>query len=594
VSNKRSNGEVTRVSFLNFNSVRDSTEDYTNQYLITSEGLSNHVEVIDSEQEPKVNESLALAIKFLRPEKLEEGKKVIIDFLRAEWLYCRVLECLSEEYWRPLTTLAVRGDIEMTPTEVAAIFRCIPTLSRFHKFFFRDLNRGANIGWMFNGLLTFFNMYLEYTNDCALTVKTMQNYVLDTALHRSLIDIKNKSSHPNKDMVDLILEPLERISEYQKLLDQLHNWADQSQLLSFEALDKATRRIGRIAENIETHKYGISNKNEMNKAQSFFGKNRDIMAPNRVLLRRGMIKCKTAKWVMRKKMYVFFLFNDILVWTAGKGRSTKVLSLWHSRVAKSSTTKLVLISAGQTIILYMECASQQERDKWFDAMKIAATSVKNTKVESWTDIETSTPKIGDIASTRRPSMFDGNITPSVSDGDSDEKANNFYIENNVLEPLREPRDLVNFGPLSSGIGNKIYSFSNMKIEARKKSDNKSFSPLPGSISPSLVKVQESDDQKVKIERACNNPFLRRQWTPSFRLDDDLESDSGSMFSDVWPKCSSPKRLSIAIERSPKASNNIKSSNAVNQIDNELLPSHHSTSPNSKKSPGVKVLLSEVV
>jgi len=593
VSNKRSDGKVTRGSWLSHNSVRDRTEDYTNQYLITSDGLANHVEVINSEQEPKVNESLALAVKFLRPDKLEDGKRVIKDFLRDEWLYCKVLECLSEEYWRPLTTMAVRGAIEMTPEEVATIFRCIPTLFRFHKFFFRDLNRGANIGWMFNGLLSFFNMYLEYTNICALTVKTMQNYVLDKELHRSLIGIRNESSHPNQDMVDLILEPLDRISDYQKLLDQLYNWADQSQLLSFEALDKATRRIGRIAEHIEIHKYGILNKNEMNKAQWFFGKHRDILAPNRVILRRGMMYCKTSRWVIRKKMCMFFLFNDILVWAAGKRRSTKVLYLWHSRVARSSTKKLLLLSAGQSIILYLECASQQERDKWFNAIKIAVNSARNTKVESWTDIETSTPKIGDIASTRRPSIFDGNNTPSVSDGDSDEKANNFFIENNVLEPLREPRDPVNFGPLSSGIGKKKFSLGNMKIEARKNS-NKSFSPLPGSISPSVVKVQELDDQKVKIERACNNPFLRNQWTPSFRLDDDLESDSGSIFSDEWPKCSSPKRLSIAIERSPKGSNNIKSSFGVNQIENEMLPSHNSTSPNSKKSPGVTVLLSEIV
>jgi len=592
VSNKRS-GEVTRISLLDFNSVRDGDKDYTNQYLITSDGLVNHVEVIGSEQEPKVNESLALAIKFLRPDKLEEGKRAITDFLRAEWLYCKVLECLSEEYWRPLTAMAVRGAIEMTPEEVATIFRYIPTLFRFHKFFFRDLNRGANIGWMFNGLLNFFNMYLEYTNDCALTVKTMQNYVLNKELHTSLMEIRNESSHPNQDMVDLILEPLERISDYQKLLEQLHNWADQSQLLSFEALDKATRRIGRIAEHIEIHKYGILNKNEMNKAQWFFGKHRDIMAPNRVILRRGMMQCKTAKWVIRKKMCVFFLFNDILVWTAGKRKSTKVLTLWHSRVAKSSTRKLLLLSAGQSIILYLECASQWERDKWFNAIKIAVNSARNAKVGSWTDIETSTPKIGDITSTRRPSIFDGNITPSVSDGDSDEKVNNFCIENNILEPLREPRDLVNFGPLSSGLGEKKYSSGNMKLEARKKSD-KSFSPLPGSISPSVVKVQESDDQKVKIERACNNPFLSNQRMPSFRMDDDLESDSGSMFSDVWPKCSSRKRLSIAIERSPKGSRNIKSSFGVNQIDNEMLPSHNSTSPNSNKSPGIKVLLSEIV
>merc|ERR1719419_1159913 len=109
------------------------------------------------------------------------------------------------------------------------------------------------------------------------------------------------------------------------------------------------------------------------------------------------MQCKTAKWVIRKKMCVFFLFNDILVWTAGKRKSTKVLTLWHSRVAKSSTRKLLLLSAGQSIILYLECASQWERDKWFNAIKIAVNSA------------------------------------------SDEKVNNFCIENNILEPLREPR-----------------------------------------------------------------------------------------------------------------------------------------------------------
>merc|ERR1719320_1164470 len=105
-----------------------------------------------------------------------------------------------------------------------------------------------------------------------------------------------QSAIRSDNMIDLLLKPLERILEYREFLERLLSWADRKQTSDFEILGKATRRIGRLANYIEKYKYGIYNKNEMNKVQRFLKDQSNVLAPDRFIVRRGMMTRRVSGW----------------------------------------------------------------------------------------------------------------------------------------------------------------------------------------------------------------------------------------------------------------------------------------------------------
>merc|ERR1719285_609284 len=138
----------------------------------------------------------------------------------------------------------------------------------------------------------------------------MSKHIHDIKLQRVLDQIRERS---RRDMVDLLLIPLDRIMDYKEFLDKLHAWADQEKGADYVFLGKATRRIGRVANWIGKHKDGILNRNEMNKVQQFLGKQCNILRPKRRIIRRGLVVRKTNSWPVRKKLHIFFLFSDVLL-----------------------------------------------------------------------------------------------------------------------------------------------------------------------------------------------------------------------------------------------------------------------------------------
>jgi len=319
---------------------------------------------------------------FLLPHKQEGGRKLIKEFLTNEWNYCIVLECLKNEYHAELAKMAGERKLRMARTEVDNMFRHIPKLLKFHRTFYRDLSQGSSIGRMFVRLFDFFKGYGEYMKDCAATIKKMREYTRDMRLHNTLKEIKSRSRRTKDDMTDLLLVPLDRIIDYHDFLNTLYQWADSKQRDDYTFLGKATRRIGRVAKYIETYKHGILNRNEMNKIQTFLGKQCEILSVRRRIVRRGMMIRRTTGWPPRNKHYIFLLFNDVLVWTTRKGDLQNVVLLSNCVIgpsdSKNNTERkfkiMVSLKDRRDKILLLECTSKRQRDEWYNAVEMTISS----------------------------------------------------------------------------------------------------------------------------------------------------------------------------------------------------------------------------
>jgi len=438
-----------------------------------------------------------LFTKFLRSESRKEGKNLIHEFLEKEAGYCKVLQCLKETYYVQLIGMAGQNDFNMTAKEVKTIFNRIPTLYKFHENFYKKLNKGLNIGWMFVELFQFFSMYAEYMKDCISTVNLIRNYILDVNLQECLNKISNSSDFPEEEMIDLILIPLDRMMEYQEFLEKLYGFSDNSHETNYEFLGKAVRRIGRIATYIGAHIVGIKNRSEMNKAQMFFGKKNDILLPNRYIVRKGRLNCKVGGGVRaRKSTYIFFLFNDALIFTKKKEDPPKVLKLWTCNVVKASSRKFKILTKGMIKVLNFECASEAERDEWVDAVEKTADRAQKSSAQTWSNFATNYD-LTEEGLARQGSVYEDYnyvVTPSQSDNEeekSDEpdlKVNentSRYKSYRLLDVSTEAEDII--------LGNRAQILETPRCDT---DDDWNNTGLPVTVSASSSAIPHFHDAKT--------------------------------------------------------------------------------------------------
>jgi len=317
------------------------------------------------------------------PDMRMEWEKLRSNFLKSERNYCKILECLKEDYSRELSILAIQRKIKMTLRETTSFFKHIPKLLKFHKTFYSDLLTERNVGKMFVRLLNYFKWYGDYMKDCVPIVHVMGVHISDERLWNRLVEIRKRSRCCSMEFTDLLISPLNRIEDYKIFLDMLYQMADSAQSVDYAYLGKAARRIGRVANYIGEYKYGIINKIEMNRVQLYLGSQCSILAPHRKIIRRGQIVRRTTSWPSRNKTCFFFLFNDVLLWTSLKAQLQKVVRLRHCTLWPSTSKtnrerkfrihidmeKNTFKGTKKWKTLLLECKSRRQRDEWWQVIE---------------------------------------------------------------------------------------------------------------------------------------------------------------------------------------------------------------------------------
>merc|ERR1719193_2466205 len=101
------------------------------------------------------------------------------------------------------------------------------------------------------------------------------------------------------------------------------------------------------------------------------------------------MNCRIGGLASRKNLYMFFLFNDALVFTRKNTEPAKVVKLWTCSVVKTSSRKFKVLNKGVIKVLNLECKSEVERDEWFDAVEGAASRAFKSSVQTWSNFASS-------------------------------------------------------------------------------------------------------------------------------------------------------------------------------------------------------------
>jgi len=339
---------------------------------------------------PKANNGAIKIFSILMPSKQAVGQQLISSFLVYEKEYCSILECLKDDYYPTISKKADQGKFQITRNGVDDIFRPVDRLLKLHRSFYSGLYLGSSIKKASFSISksSFFYVYTRYIRNCMHTVNSMRGYCRDNKLQKCLSKIRQKSRRRKDDMVDLLLKPLDRIIEYKHFFLNLCSIADKTKTAEYEFLVRASKNISRAANYIEQHKFGIENKNEMNKIQKFLGDQCNVFGANRNIIRQGMMYSQSKGWTSRNKQYVFFLFTDILVWTTKKGDLQNAVYLKNCQLipsfSKSNRERKFQIKFSEQIDkpLLLECKSQQQRNEWYFALSIAVKKAQDSVMEA--------------------------------------------------------------------------------------------------------------------------------------------------------------------------------------------------------------------
>merc|ERR1719509_591141 len=107
---------------------------------------------------------------------------------------------------------------------------------------------------------------------------------------------------------------------------------------------------------------------------------------------------RTTGWAPRNKHYIFFLFNDVLLWTTKKRELQNVVQLRNCEAMPSDqktnpNRKFKIISRGQRHkTLLLECTSERQRDEWYKAVEAGIKAAKETSAQAWSKTELRTQK----------------------------------------------------------------------------------------------------------------------------------------------------------------------------------------------------------
>jgi len=364
----------------------------------TAERMVKHTDIDgheNKEEGPKTLEIATNTMSFLSESKRSSGQKLFKNFMKDEEEYCNVLKCLCDEYCKSLIQMSADRKFRMKYHEIEKIFERVQKLYNFHNYaFYNQLIRDTNVMKTFLRFFKVFGGYVEYMKECVSTVKKMRQYIWDKNLHSCLMEIKQKSKLPNHDMIDLLLSPLDRMSDYMRFLDRLYEWTDEKQTGAYNLICKAKRRFEKLALYIEKYKIGISNQIEMTRVQQFLSKQCHILVPSRRIVRRGTMIRRTSGWTAKNKHYIFFLFNDILLWALQTGALRNVVILRECEVMETESLdnknrKFKVVSSGRkNKVLHLECETERQRNQWFDAIKTAIRREKEAlKDDSNNDVD---------------------------------------------------------------------------------------------------------------------------------------------------------------------------------------------------------------
>jgi Myosin head (motor domain)/RhoGEF domain/FYVE zinc finger/Myosin N-terminal SH3-like domain len=259
----------------------------------------------------------------------------------------------------------------------SVLFSNVEQLQAIHDKFLDDLhermkdwNTETCIADLFLEFAHYFKMYTVYVNSHPKGEQLLAKLLKDSR-HRRFQEFveqcKNDPRSRGLDIGSLLIGPIQRIPRYRLLLSELRKYTPEAHP-DYTDLGNAVELVESVAKHVNEALRQHENRRFIIRIQESFTGSVTLVAPNRVFVRKGELirVCRR-----QNKLYMFFLFNDILIYASKRGWKysvNRMLSLDSSFSVEDEPDSAKLqnawkvITAEKSFILFAQ--DEAEKKSW--------------------------------------------------------------------------------------------------------------------------------------------------------------------------------------------------------------------------------------
>ncbi|EGC36722.1 hypothetical protein DICPUDRAFT_46997 [Dictyostelium purpureum] len=247
--------------------------------------------------------------KLFKMFPLYRRNEIVKEIISTEDKYVHSLATVTTQYLKP-------SEAFLTTQQVRSIFSQIEIIYRYNSLILEKLqNRnkiwyssGQKIGDIFIEMSEFLKVYTIYVNNYNNSIQTITE-CMENQKFAALLD-KNRNQL-NLDLSAFLIMPIQRLPRYILLLQDLLKNTKETHT-DYNDLSIALKKMKDVAEYVNEKKREAENLNQvLNIQSSLTGKFNNLAEPHRRYVKKGTL-------ISNDKIYLYFLFNDLLVKTENK------------------------------------------------------------------------------------------------------------------------------------------------------------------------------------------------------------------------------------------------------------------------------------
>eukprot|EP00808_Paulinella_micropora_P004960 g47273.t1 len=310
------------------------------------------------------------------------GHKVAQELLETEETYVRCLATLCELFVVPLQTQVGEG-IGLSPEQIGKLVSNLETLHNFHEALIKDLReKSAHPAAVLLQYGDFFKLYISYLNNYTETLDVINALRVKKKFQDFLANLRLKLLKlPGAlDLMSYMIMPVQRVPRYLLLLKELKERTDPASA-EFAEIQEALAKVQVATAMINEGKRQMESMSRLLEVQSRISdlpEDLSLMAPSRRLLREGPIKEHRTAGVLgsiKPHARIFFLFNDIVLWTNEKFKFKGYLQLAPLSVEEQMAQMILLYNTQTSVSL--RAKNDEEQRSWVVDLRQAIESAKD-------------------------------------------------------------------------------------------------------------------------------------------------------------------------------------------------------------------------
>jgi ribosome-associated translation inhibitor RaiA len=319
--------------------------------------------------------------------------RVAKEILTTEVSYSKGLKTVVHSFLVRLRVAVEIGAAVISTQEIDAIFGNIEEVAKLSEKMCCDLQELMDekklLSYIACTLLHYsnsFRAYQPYMENYDVALKEKQRTYASNESFRTWLDLQEKCEHMSLE--SFLIMPVQRLPRYLLLLEELRKNTDAEDP-SLADINLAKERIQQIATDINQSLHALEGQRKVLAIQHKFEKDdryMDLVTPTRLICKEGFLQKKFGKFsrhLSSWQEYYFFLFNDILVYSARTLLNTyklkHVVPILDMKVTKQDKTQIE-IKAKNGKSFTVAAASPEERDVWYEAFNKAIHALEtNTR-----------------------------------------------------------------------------------------------------------------------------------------------------------------------------------------------------------------------